>query len=119
MSELLHENTLLKRDLAAAMRDLRQIARVLGCKDSEEKIHVPSNLPNIVRDRLSDLAEVQRSLPDDLRALGWTVAVHNDYRQNGFAHTFWLLTKGGRCVKGEGLKDAHALNCIRERIEES
>lgn len=51
--------------------------------------------------------------PDDLRALGWAVAVHNDYRLNGDAHTFWLLTKGDRCVKGEGRTDAEALNMIR------
>jgi hypothetical protein len=49
-----------------------------------------------------------------LRALGWAVAAHNDYRQNGFGYTFWLLThECGRWVKGEGPTDAYALGeCI-------
>lgn len=52
--------------------------------------------------------------PDDLRAEGWTVAVHNDYRLNGVPHTFWLLTHpDGRYVKGEGRTDAEALTAIR------
>jgi len=55
--------------------------------------------------------------PDDLRALGWAVAVHNDYRLNGVAHTFWLLTKGDRCIKGEGPTDAAALNVIRAALD--
>jgi hypothetical protein len=46
---------------------------------------------------------------DKLRADGWVVAVHNDYRQNGEAHTFWLLTKGNRFIKGEGRTDPEAL----------
>ena len=58
------------------------------------------------------------AVPDDLRALGWTVAVHNDYRLDGVAHTFWLFTKGGQAVKGEGRTDAEALNQIRAAIAE-
>lgn len=46
---------------------------------------------------------------DEFRALGWAVAIHNDYRLNGEPHTFWLFTKGDRCVKGEGRTDAEAL----------
>lgn len=53
------------------------------------------------------------SSPDDLRAAGWTVAVHNDYRLNGEPHTFWLMTRGDECRKGEGKTDAEALNQIR------
>lgn len=49
---------------------------------------------------------------DDIRALGWTVAVHNDYRLNSLPHTFWLFTKGAMCVKGEGRTDAEALKSI-------
>jgi hypothetical protein len=53
-------------------------------------------------------------LPDDLRAQGFAVAVHNDYRLNGVPMTFWLLTHpDGRYVKGEGKTDAEALNAIR------
>jgi hypothetical protein len=52
--------------------------------------------------------------PDDLRALGLMVAVHNDYRLNGETHTFWLMTrKDGMSFKGEGKTDAEALNQIR------
>lgn len=49
----------------------------------------------------------------DLRAQGWSVAVHNDYRINDEPYTFWLFTKGNEAVKGEGRTDAEALNCIR------
>src|ERR1700733_6317577 len=57
---------------------------------------------------------IQRAAsPDDLRAEGWSVAVHNDYRQNGEPHTFWLLTKENACIKGEGKTDSEALNMIR------
>jgi hypothetical protein len=71
------------------------------------------------RDQLRDELEARKqdslsqSIPDDIRAAGWAVAVHNDYRLNGVAHTFWLFTKVDRCVKGEGLTDADALNQIR------
>lgn len=56
---------------------------------------------------------IEMASPNDLRALGWTVAAHNDYRLDGFPHTFWLFTKGGRAIKGEGLTDAEALDQIR------
>jgi hypothetical protein len=56
----------------------------------------------------------ERANADDLRAAGWTVAVHNDYWQHGELYTFWLLTHpSGRWLKGEGLSDAEALNQIR------
>jgi hypothetical protein len=58
-----------------------------------------------------------RSRPDDVRERGWTVAVHNDYRQGGVAHTFWLFTKGNSTVKGEGLTDAEALDAVRREID--
>lgn len=44
-----------------------------------------------------------------LRADGWMVAAHNDYRLNGELFTFWLLTKGDRFIKGEGRTDEEAL----------
>lgn len=44
-----------------------------------------------------------------MRAMGWSVAVHNDYRLGGKDHTFWLFTKGEQCVKGEGVDDYSAL----------
>lgn len=54
--------------------------------------------------------------PDDLRAVGWTVGVHNDYRLGGEAHTFWLMTRGDECRKGEGRTDAEALDQIRRQL---
>jgi hypothetical protein len=59
------------------------------------------------------------SSPDDIRAMGWTVASHNDYRLNGEAHTFWLFTKDGRAIKGEGRTDAVALNAVRVILSEA
>jgi hypothetical protein len=56
------------------------------------------------------------SSPADLRFLGWMVAVHNDYMLDGKRYTFWLFTKGDRCVKGEGESDASALNQIRNKL---
>lgn len=42
------------------------------------------------------------------------MAVHNDYRVAGQAHTFWLMTHpSGRWLKGEGVTDATALDQIR------
>jgi len=54
--------------------------------------------------------------PSDLRAAGWTVAVHNDYRLNNQFHTFWIFTKDNLCYKGEGLSDAEALDQIRKQV---
>lgn len=54
--------------------------------------------------------------PTDIRAAGWTVAVHNDYRLTGEQHTFWLFTKNNTAIKGEGRTDAEALNQVRFAI---
>jgi hypothetical protein len=62
------------------------------------------------RKRLEDAS------PNDIRGKGWSVAVHNDYRMGGIPHTFWLFTKDGRAVKGEGLSDAEALDQVRKQI---
>lgn len=53
---------------------------------------------------------------DRIRAMGWSVAVHNDYRLNGEPHTFWLFTKDGIAVKGEGRTDAEALTQVSTAI---
>ena len=57
-----------------------------------------------------------RANPDDIRAQGWVVAVHNDYRLDGVPHTFWLFTRGDKCVKGEGKCDGDALDEVRQQI---
>ena len=49
----------------------------------------------------------------DLRSGGWSVAVHNDYRLNGEAYTFWLFTHpNGKWAKGEGRSDHEALRNV-------
>lgn len=67
-----------------------------------------------------------QNLANDIRAAGWAVAIHNDYRLNGRRHTFWLFTMqdsppkltygDGWYVKGEGFTDAQALNEIRRKL---
>lgn len=70
-------------------------------------------------------AEPLREIPfavilAQLRNVGWTVAVHNDYKQDGRLMTFWLLTHAsGRYVKGEGESDFDALEQIRRQITET
>ena len=56
---------------------------------------------------------LREALADDIRAAGWVVAVHNDYTLNGEPFTFWLFTKDGRAVRGEGRTDADALAVVR------
>lgn len=53
-----------------------------------------------------------------IRALGWTVAVHNDYRLDGQRHTYWLFTKGDRCQQAECPveHEALALSALRKRL---
>jgi hypothetical protein len=81
----------------------------------------------IIRDRRTEqdkattrlaAAEATVGTLRDLRTQGWSVAVHNDYRLDGLAMTFWLFTHpDGRWVKGEGLLDADALtNCARDAL---
>ena len=55
----------------------------------------------------------------ELRAAGWTVAVHNDYRQAGVGlMTFWLFTNpDGRYVKSEGRSDDEVLRSIKYKID--
>lgn len=73
----------------------------------------PDDLRTLLAAYTTAEADLAEASPNDLRALGWAVAVHNDYRLNGEAHTFWLLTKDGRAIKGEGRTDAEALAQVR------
>ncbi len=56
----------------------------------------------------------------EMREQGWSVAVHNDYRQDGQSMTFWLLThpRAGN-ARGEGRSDAEALEQAHARAEEA
>lgn len=52
---------------------------------------------------------------ESMRADGWTVAVHNDYRLNGAFHTFYLFTHpSGVWAKGEGKSDREAIAAAAE-----
>jgi hypothetical protein len=56
-------------------------------------------------------------LLETIHALGWLVAIHNDYIQNDARHAFWLFTDDkGRYVKGEGLTDDKALQTCLDKI---
>lgn len=56
---------------------------------------------------------------EELRASGWTVAVHNDYRLGGKPMTFWLFTHhSGVWAKGEGSTDEEALAAARQQATE-
>ncbi len=55
---------------------------------------------------------------NELRALGWVVAIHNDYVLNGELYTFYLLTKGNHFVKGEAQTDVEALAICRYQADE-
>ena len=52
-----------------------------------------------------------------IRRKGWAVAIHNDYKQGGHLWTFWLFTKGDRCVKGEARTDQGALELIWDQVK--
>src|SRR5690348_4359707 len=58
--------------------------------------------------------------PDDLRKLGFSVAIHNDYKLHGIDYTFWLFIKLINdqliAVIGEGISDIIALDIVREQI---
>lgn len=64
-------------------------------------------------------SHLHRACADDIRAAGWSVAVHNDYTLAGVPMTFWLFTHvaTGRFVKGEGCTDGQALDQVRAAIE--
>jgi hypothetical protein len=93
-------------------RECANLRAVLAEEVREPVLAAVSGVTQLVRERDDGL----RARPDDLRTLGWAVAVHNDYRQDGVPYTFWLLTKDGRAVKGEGRTDAEALDQIRQTI---
>lgn len=89
----------------------------IACIDTAEETMASHLLSHLQRAHdLGAAGERVDSLPGDLRWANWTVAIHNDYRLNGKSHTFWLLTRGERCVKGEGRTDAEALNEIRQHL---
>lgn len=68
----------------------------------------------LARDLAVRMANRAGEILEYLRAAGWAVAVHNDYRLHGNPHTFWLLTHPcGSWIKGEGATDYDALTECR------
>ena len=60
---------------------------------------------------------------DDLRGLGWSVSVHNDFSLKGVKYTFWLLSYAGEkgrfvSLKGEARTDVEALDEIRQQVHD-
>lgn len=108
IAQLTAERDELKAELARQLPHRVQLhSDFLGAIDLLKEAEA-SRDANAVR-----IAQLEAELPNDIRENGWAVAVHNDYRLDGETYTFWLFTKGGRAVKGEGRTDAEALNQIR------
>lgn len=62
-------------------------------------------------------AENALTILNRLRSGRWTVAVHNDYIQDGAPMTFWLLTHpNGVFVRGEGSTDIEALEECQQAV---
>jgi hypothetical protein len=57
-----------------------------------------------------------KSVPDDLRALGFEVTAHIDYQHQGKSRVFWCLTLGSLALKATGATDAEALDEIRRQV---
>jgi hypothetical protein len=91
------------RGLVKFQREALDIAKEVNAIASE--VNGPAAAPATPSDATALLVE--------LRGMGLTVAVHNDYRLNGEAHTFWLLTDStGMSYKGEGKTDHEALTNV-------
>jgi hypothetical protein len=96
-------------DRAELVRDLRNMD-LAGLDDQTRK----------AADMLEADARREVALAEALAALradGWSVAVHNDYRLNGEPHTFWLFTHpNGTWLKGEGRTDEEAVTAILAKL---
>src|SRR5713226_6913269 len=77
----------------------KEIASALDLADGTVKAHVKRIIEKLNAGNRTDAARhwwrenPERQMdcsPDDLRAEGWAVAAHNDYRVDGVPHTFWL-----------------------------
>lgn len=110
----------------------KELALKIDCSESTIKAHVKAIIKKLhVENRtqvamtywrmfgfpgVAPVAFSVASLPDDIRACGWAVAIHNDYALKGMPATFWLFTTSDRAVKGEGSTDAEALNIVRAQL---
>ncbi|MEE9382827.1 MAG: hypothetical protein V3V08_05375 [Nannocystaceae bacterium] len=102
---------------------LKAIEEWMGCLRTNEAL-LSSKAGRLEAENAELRGEVERlkaqlDVPtqlDRIRSAGWSVAVHNDYQQDGQFHTFWLVTKGTRCAKGEGTSDMVALDAVQMAI---
>ena len=53
---------------------------------------------------------------DSLRDRGWVIGCHNDYRQGGVLHTYYLFTNGDFKVQGEAVGDMMAIDQVEANI---
>lgn len=98
---------------------------VARLKESDGKAHISlRDLRQILEQHLIVVNPTEKAaaqagmILNQLRQAGWTIAVHNDYRLQGEAYTFYCLTHpSGWHVVGEGKTDADALRICRARID--
>jgi hypothetical protein len=64
----------------------------------------------------ASIGVVAPHLVDEIRAAGWTVAAHADFAVLRATRTFWIFTKGGHVVRGEGTTDREALERVAREI---
>lgn len=116
------QEALTQAHLRSDVEGAKRIQREITARAEARRIqHAPGSAEAVQTSTLfwhRSAVELAAALPDDIRAAGWSVAVHNDYRLNGQRMTFWLFTKGCRAVKGEGATDREALDQIRAQLAE-
>jgi hypothetical protein len=66
----------------------------------------------------ASLDPVVPPLVDEIRAAGWTVAAHADFAVLRATRTFWIFSKNGHVVRGEGTTDREALERVAREIME-
>ena len=88
----------------------------LGKFKIEEKEAHPMTETTMTNEQQTGSTTINTRL-NDLRAQGWAVAIHNDYRLGGEFKTFWLFTcSNGKWVKGEGSTDDQALEEVWRQV---
>lgn len=112
--ESLHEDLRHAIDNAVADLPLRVPEPVQGVTFSS----VADEAREIIAEAIGSVPGATVRLLDQIRGAGWSVAVHNDYRQGGKGWTFWLFThSSGKYVKGEAHTDRGALQQVWSEIE--
>lgn len=74
------------------------------------------NVAKYIRE-LRGKSDAPWAILERLRIGGWMVACHNDYRTFGSLRTFWLFTRSGRAIKGEGASDLIALRAVEDQAK--